>query len=301
MSNLAESGWRRHKGLWSWGRIIVKLILLQSSNDNCGLVLVYDYGLWSELFKTVHTGQRILSLSRDFHFGPAKVRCQIQPLGGDEGGEGNKIIKDESSTVENLLVMFWVSVIYPLSVLPNSLLFEVTLPVSLLFQVCLSCLTLSCLRSPFLSLSCFKSVCPKSVLPKPVLFEVNHACVCRVSSFILHFRTLGTFLVFTKCSLLSGIMVCRSGIIFFWKNWIIFFAFQGSFPVKKVKVMVNGQSSNSWFETPVTPETPRLPSLRDSQNYETPKKCCISRLQFCFPFFWYQLIEWMYVFELSWC
>ena len=44
------------------------------------------------------------------------------------------IVKDESSTVGNLLVMFTC----PLSVLPNSLLFEVTLYVSLKYQIFLN-------------------------------------------------------------------------------------------------------------------------------------------------------------------
>ena len=35
------------------------------------------------------TKNRILSLSRNFLFGPAKVRCHIEPLGGGWGGGGN--------------------------------------------------------------------------------------------------------------------------------------------------------------------------------------------------------------------
>ena len=47
---------------------------------------------------------------------------------------GKNIVKDESSTVGNLLVMFTC----PLPVLPNSLLFEVTLYVSLKYKIFLN-------------------------------------------------------------------------------------------------------------------------------------------------------------------
>ena len=36
-----------------------------------------------------NAGHRILSFSRNFLFGPAKVRCHIQPLGGGGGGGDN--------------------------------------------------------------------------------------------------------------------------------------------------------------------------------------------------------------------
>ena len=50
--------------------------------------------------------------------------------------ERKNIIKDESSTVGNLLVMFWLSLTCHLSVLPVSLLFEVTLPFGTPFWTC---------------------------------------------------------------------------------------------------------------------------------------------------------------------
>ena len=50
---------------------------------------------------------------------------------------------------------------------------------------------------------------PSGGPPLPPVWE-PHVCEKKLR-FILHFRTLGTFLVFTKISLFGGIMACRSG------------------------------------------------------------------------------------------
>ena len=106
------------------------------------------------------------------------------------------ITKDESSTVGNLLVMFWVSL----------------LPVLCLSCLCLSylrspCLCLSCLRSPCLCLSCLRSPCL-------CLSCLRSPCLCLSCFFCL--SNLVSVLVSALC------LLCISSVSHVYLLWFSF-------------------------------------------------------------------------------